>query len=78
MISLTLLAVPLIVNGLSVQGSVVAPRHIHQQMLDFSALHKIEPILEKFPMTEQGITEAMEKLDSGSMRYRGVLIPESA
>jgi D-arabinose 1-dehydrogenase-like Zn-dependent alcohol dehydrogenase len=45
-------------------------------MLDFAALHKIEPIMEKFPMTEKGITEAMEKLGNGSMRYRGVIIPE--
>ena len=45
-------------------------------MLEFAALHKIEPILEKFPMTEKGITEGMEKLASGAMRYRGVLVPE--
>lgn len=44
--------------------------------MDFAALHKIEPMMEKFPMTEKGITEAMDKLDKGEMRYRGVLIPE--
>ncbi len=63
-------------KGLTVQGSVVAARDVHRQMLDFAALHKIEPIMEKFPMTEKGITEAMDKLDKGEMRYRGVLIPE--
>jgi len=68
--------VPLVLKGLTVQGSVVAARDVHRQMLDFAALHKIEPIMEKFPMTEKGITEAMDKLDKGEMRYRGVLIPE--
>ncbi len=67
---------PLVLKGLTVQGSVVAARDVHRQMLDFAALHKIEPIMEKFPMTEKGITEAMDKLDKGEMRYRGVLIPE--
>ncbi|KAK5164804.1 uncharacterized protein LTR77_009468 [Saxophila tyrrhenica] len=67
---------PLVLNGLRVQGSVVAARAVHQQMLEFAALHKIEPIMEKFPMTEKGIAEAMEKLNNGQMRYRGVLIPE--
>jgi len=65
-----------VLKGLTVQGSVVAARDVHRQMLDFAALHKIEPIMEKFPMTEKGITEAMDKLDKGEMRYRGVLIPE--
>lgn len=69
-------AVPLILSELNVQGSVVAARHIHKQMLDFSALHKIEPILEKFPMSVEGITQAMDKLNDGGMRYRGVLIPQ--
>lgn len=45
-------------------------------MLEFAALHKIAPIVEKFPMTEKGIEEAMKKLDDGKMRYRGVVIPE--
>ena len=67
---------PLVLNELQIAGSVVAPRFFHNQMLDFSALHGIAPILEKFPMTKEGITEAMDKLNSGGMRYRGVLIPQ--
>ena len=69
--------VPLILKGIRVQGSVVAPRHIHNDMLNFAALHGIKPILETFPMTEKGIEEAMEKLNSGSMRYRGVVLPQN-
>jgi D-arabinose 1-dehydrogenase-like Zn-dependent alcohol dehydrogenase len=45
-------------------------------MLEFAALHKIAPIVEKFPLTEKGLEEAMDKLADGSMRYRGVLIPQ--
>lgn len=67
---------PLILSELNIQGSVVAARHIHKQMLEFSAQHKIEPIMEKFPMTVEGITQAMAKLNDGGMRYRGVLIPQ--
>jgi len=73
---LTMHAVPLILNGWTIQGSVVASRHVHKKMLEFAALHKIAPIVERFPMTAKGIEEAMEKLENGSMRYRGVLIPE--
>ena len=68
----------MIAKGLRVQGSIVAPRALHQQMMDFAAFHGIKPILETFPMTESGIEEALGKLDSGSMRYRGVLIPQAA
>ncbi|KAH7130241.1 chaperonin 10-like protein [Dendryphion nanum] len=66
---------PLLANGLRVQGSVVAPRHIHRQMLEFAAQHKIKPILMEFPLSEEGITKAMTTLNEGNMRYRGVLVP---
>jgi D-arabinose 1-dehydrogenase-like Zn-dependent alcohol dehydrogenase len=64
---------PLLLNGITVQGSVVAPRHIHRQMLEFAALHKIAPVTETFPMTEAGIKEAMEKLEHGDVHFRAVL-----
>ncbi|KAK3686262.1 hypothetical protein LTR37_019985 [Vermiconidia calcicola] len=67
---------PIVANGLTIQGSVVASRHVHRKMLEFAALHNIEPIVETFPMTEKGIEDAMQKLTDGSIRYRAVLIPE--
>jgi D-arabinose 1-dehydrogenase-like Zn-dependent alcohol dehydrogenase len=67
---------PLIVNGIAVQGSVVAPRHIHREMLRFAAHHGIKPINMEYPMTTEGITEAMETLEKGGMRYRGILKPQ--
>lgn len=66
---------PLLLNGLRVQGSVVASRYIHRRMLEFAALHKIGPITQKFPMTEEGINEAMDKLQNGDVHYRGVFVP---
>ncbi|KAK4503786.1 hypothetical protein PRZ48_004701 [Zasmidium cellare] len=65
---------PLLANGLTVQGSIVASRYIHARMLDFAALHKIAPIIEKFPMDESNINQAMDKLNEGNIRYRGVFI----
>lgn len=67
---------PMLLSGITVQGSLVASRYIHQRMLEFAALHNIAPVVEKFPLTEKGITEAMDKLNNGEMRYRGVLVPE--
>ena len=63
-----------LVNGLTVQASLVASRYIQNRMLEFSAHHKIAPIIEKFPLTEEGCNQAVEKLAAGNMRYRGVLL----
>ncbi|KAK8091456.1 GroES-like protein [Apiospora hydei] len=65
---------PLIEHGINVQGSLVAPRHLHREMLDFAARHRIEPIVEKFPMNEEGIKTALDKLEKGDVHYRAVLI----
>ena len=43
-------------------------------MLQFAALHNIKPQIEKFELSEAGIVEALDKLRSGKMRYRGVLV----
>jgi len=42
-------------------------------MLEFAARHGIRPMIEEFPMTVEGITEAMGKLEGGKLRYRAVL-----
>ncbi|KAL3441105.1 hypothetical protein BJX65DRAFT_289253 [Aspergillus insuetus] len=66
----------LISRGIHIVGSQVPGRAIHKQMLEFAALHHVEPITETFPMTEGKITEAMDKLDRGEMYYQAVLIPQ--
>lgn len=67
---------PLLVQGLRIQGSVVGSRHLHRDMLTFAAQHDIRPITQTFPMTKSGIEEAFKTLNDGSMRYRGVLVNE--
>jgi D-arabinose 1-dehydrogenase-like Zn-dependent alcohol dehydrogenase len=59
---------------LRIQGSVVAPRQVHREMIEFAGLHGIKPIIEEFPMSVEGITVAMERLKEGKMRYRAVLV----
>jgi D-arabinose 1-dehydrogenase-like Zn-dependent alcohol dehydrogenase len=67
---------PVLISELKIQGSLVAAREVHREMLRFAALHQIRPIIEQFPMTVDGITEAMKKLEDGGMRYRGVLVAQ--
>jgi D-arabinose 1-dehydrogenase-like Zn-dependent alcohol dehydrogenase len=64
----------LIASALTVQGSIVAPREIHKQMLAFAGQHGIKPIIQEFPMNVEGIENAFKTLDDGHMRYRGVLV----
>lgn len=66
----------LIDRELRVQGSLVAPRQVHREMLAFAALHGIKPIVEEFEMTVDGIEDAMGRLREGRMRYRGVLVAQ--
>ena len=67
---------PLVLQGIRVQGSLTASRGIHEQMLRFSAHHKIRPITQEYPLTLDGLVEAMDKLDKGQMKYRGVLVSQ--
>lgn len=67
---------PLLSGELKIQGCVVAARQVHRDMLAFAALHNIVPLIEEFPMTVEGITECMDKLRRGEIRYRGVLVVE--
>ncbi|KAG9243353.1 chaperonin 10-like protein [Calycina marina] len=65
---------PIIEKELRIQGSLVAARQVHRDMLTFAAHHKIQPMIEEFEMSEEGIEQAIAKLESGGMRYRGVLV----
>ncbi|KAJ7734695.1 putative NADP-dependent alcohol dehydrogenase C 2 [Mycena olivaceomarginata] len=68
---------PIVTQGLNIQGSLVAGRSVHRKMLDFAARHNIKPIIERFPLTKSGVEQGMEKLREGKMRYRGVLFAAS-
>lgn len=67
---------PIILSGIRIQGSLVATRAVHRDMLTFAARHGIRPVVETFPMTEEGIKAAMEKLDKGNVQFRAVLVPQ--
>lgn len=71
---LTVPYMPLLAGELSIQGSLIAARQVHRDMLEFAAFHNIKPMIEEFPMTTEGITEAFDKLRDGKMRYRGVIV----
>lgn len=66
---------PLIQKGMTIQGSVVAPRQIHREMLEFAARNGIKPVIQEFPMTEEGIAEAIDRLEKGEVQFRAVLRP---
>lgn len=68
---------PILIKGITIQGSLVANRAQHHQMLAFAALHDIKPIIEKFPMSEDGLKKAMDKLTEGDIYYRAVLLNEN-
>ena len=64
----------LIMGGTSVVGSGLASIPSVRAMLAFAAKHGVKPQIEKFPMTQEGVVNAMQKLRDGKMRYRGVLV----
>lgn len=66
---------PMVLNGQTIQFSVVAARHIHNRMLDFADHHKVKPVVQKFPLNEDAINDAMDKLEKGQIHYRGVFVP---
>ncbi len=65
---------PILINGLRIQGLAGAPRAEIRKMLKFAVDHKIELTIMTWPSNEQGITDAMKTLREGKMRYRGVLV----
>jgi D-arabinose 1-dehydrogenase-like Zn-dependent alcohol dehydrogenase len=68
---------PLVMKALRIQGSLPAARGSQRGMLQFAARHCIKPIVMTFPLSQNGIEEAMEILRQGKMRYRGVLVHET-
>ncbi|RMJ27960.1 alcohol dehydrogenase [Aspergillus sp. HF37] len=70
---LTIPYMPLLANGLRIQGGIVSSRQVHRDMLDFAAFHNIKPVKMMFPMTLDGVKQCLETLEAGEMRYRGVL-----
>jgi len=64
---------PFILPGHRIIASTEASRQNHLAMIQFAARHRIMPWVERFPMTEDGLKTAFDRLEKGEMRYRGVL-----
>jgi D-arabinose 1-dehydrogenase-like Zn-dependent alcohol dehydrogenase len=58
----------------NIKSSLVASRGIHDDMLKFAAHNGVKPTIETFSFTEEGFAEALGKMNSGKLRYRGVLV----
>lgn len=64
----------LVAGQLRIIGVGIANTNSQRAMLSFAAKHGVKPQIEKFPLNAAGVTEAMQKLRDGNMRYRGVLV----
>ena len=60
-------------NGLKIQGTLVATRQTTIELMEFAAYHNVKPTTMVFPLTKEGIEEAIGKLQKGQIRYRAVL-----
>ena len=74
--SISIPYMPFVLPGHRLIASTEASHQNHSEMLEFAARHKIEPVVEEFPMTLEGAAAAFERLETGKMRYRGVLVRE--
>ncbi|KAI9671956.1 MAG: hypothetical protein M1817_002313 [Caeruleum heppii] len=68
---------PLLANGIRIQGSIVASRQTMKDMLAFAAHRLIRPRSMAFPMDEEGITEAFKLLRNDELRYKAVFYQNS-
>lgn len=59
---------------ISIHGALSSTPSEFDAMLEFASKHDVKPIVEEFPMTEEGAATAIAKLKDGSIRYRGVLV----
>lgn len=62
---------PFLVGQRSVGGSPIGGPAAMMQMLEFTARHKLKPVVEAFPMSQ--VNRAIEHLRKGNPRYRVVL-----
>lgn len=64
---------PMNLRGVRIQGSLVASRQDLRELIEFCNRKGIRPTIVKFPMTPEGISEAMQRLRNGDIKYRAVL-----
>lgn len=64
---------PFLMKSLNVIYSTNRRHDAYDKLLAFAALHGVKPMIEKFPMSTEGVEQSLKKLEEGKMRYRGVL-----
>jgi len=64
---------PYFLKDLAFRASTVGSRSTIKQMLEFAVRHGVKPMIEKFPLTLDGIGKAHKKMLSGGVRYKAVL-----
>jgi D-arabinose 1-dehydrogenase-like Zn-dependent alcohol dehydrogenase len=69
---LTVSVMPLITGRRSVAGWYSGTARDSQDTLQFSALHGVHPMIEKYPLSS--VAEAYEQMHSGKVRFRVVLV----
>jgi len=69
--SITIPVTSLVFGQKSIAGSVVGGRRLMQEMLYFSAVHNITPMVETMPLSQ--VNEAMDKVVANKAHYRIVL-----
>jgi D-arabinose 1-dehydrogenase-like Zn-dependent alcohol dehydrogenase len=65
-------ALSLVARNLQYMGCATAPRGRAMRMLQFASETNIKPRVERFPLTAQGISQAMRLMRDGLIRYRAV------
>ncbi|KAI9718088.1 MAG: hypothetical protein M1812_004346 [Candelaria pacifica] len=68
--------IPMLIPGHRLVFSNGASRKHFTEALEFAARHNIKPWIEEFTLTEEGVNQAFERLMSGKMRYRAVLVAQ--
>jgi len=69
--SITIPVPSLVFGQKAVAGSIVGGRRFMREMLDFSAVHNITPMIETMPLRD--VNEAMDRVAANKARYRVVL-----
>jgi D-arabinose 1-dehydrogenase-like Zn-dependent alcohol dehydrogenase len=64
---------PFMLKQASIHAALTSTPEQLDEMLAFAAKKGVRPMVEVFPMSEAGAAQAIEKLTTGRMRYRGVL-----
>lgn len=64
---------PVMLKEMSLHGALTSTPEQIDDMLAFASEHNVRPIIEEFLFGEEGAAQAIDKLVTGKIRYRGVL-----